>query len=82
MSKIHRHLEVSAVGSHLEDEKASAEGSESNAVQAMSIDPKAQRALVRKLDLALLPLFTLICESLSSREWPNVLYACVFLYKI
>ncbi len=63
------------MGSHLEDEKASAEGSESNAVEAMSIDPKAERALVRNSTWALLPLFTLICESLSSSECSNVVYA-------
>ena len=33
------------------------------------IDPVAERRLLRKLDLTLLPLFTLICESSSLCTW-------------
>ena len=37
------------------------EGS-SNISSNVAIDPKAERALVRKLDLILMPLFVVICE--------------------
>lgn len=49
------------------DEKAFAEGPWTpNAPQVVlidDVDPKAEQTLVRKLDLAFLPLFTLICKS-------------------
>ncbi|KLO05691.1 MFS general substrate transporter [Schizopora paradoxa] len=58
------HVETSAAGSQIEDEKASVEkyrvSNDVTGTFAEDINPNAERALIRKLDVAFLPLFTLI----------------------
>ncbi|KLO05690.1 MFS general substrate transporter [Schizopora paradoxa] len=55
---------IETIGSHVEDEKTSTEhhwnSENSKGVLTGNIDPEAERALLRKLDFALLPLFTVL----------------------